>query len=38
MVQGKVSHTAMAASSAGVKVKACLIQKASAMATRPSAP
>ena len=35
---GQVSHTAMAASSAGVKVSASLIQKAWAMATSPSAP
>ncbi len=38
MVQGSVSHTAIAASSAGVKVKASLTQKVCAMATRPSAP
>ena len=38
MVQGSVSHTAMEASSAGVRVSASLIQKVSAMVTSPSAP
>jgi len=38
MVQGSVSHTPMAASSAGVSVSASLIQKAWAMVTSPSAP
>ena len=37
-MHGKVSHIAMAASCAGEKVNASLTQKASAMATRPSAP
>jgi len=38
MVQGNVSQTLRAASSDGVRVRADLIQKFSAMVMRPSAP